>query len=114
VPHAREAASAPGPLDEVAEWAAFQLDLHGDISEFLRLTVERIAQNIQSYLGLSPDAGLDRLKQAMRPGDSQVVDIAELDGRKLRITVKQPDEFAGYWLEFSRDTAPNQMDLNPT
>ena len=56
--------------------------------------MERIAQNIQSYLGLSPDAGLDRLKQAMRPGDSQVVDIAELDGRKLRITVKQPDEFA--------------------
>ena len=32
------------------------------------------------------------------------MDIAELDGRKLRITVKQPDEFAGYWLEFSRNT----------
>ena len=71
VPHARDAASAAGRLDEVAEWAAFQFDLHGDISEFLRSTVESIAQNIQSYLGLSPDAGIDRLKQAMRPGTAK-------------------------------------------
>jgi energy-coupling factor transporter ATP-binding protein EcfA2 len=113
VPHAREGAGIPGPIDEVAEWAAFQFDLRGDISDFLRSAVERIAQGVQAFLGLSPTASTERIAQSFRPGDKELVDIVRTKADTFRLTVKQPEEFVGHWIEFSRGTAPNDMNLNP-
>jgi len=113
VPHARDAASIPGAIDEVARWAAFEFDLHGDVGDFLRSACENIAQRIQFYVGRSPNAGINQILQAVRPGDHRLVDIVQLDEDKYRITVKGLEEFAGYWLEFSRATAPLDMKLSP-
>jgi AAA domain, putative AbiEii toxin, Type IV TA system len=111
IPHARAAASRPGSIDEVANWAAFEFDLHGDVADFLRSEIERIAQTVQLYLGRSPHASMVQISAAMRPGDHRLVDIAKVNDGEYRITVKGVKEFSGYWVEFSRETAPAGMTL---
>lgn len=105
------AAATSDALNPVADWAAYVLDPTGEIEVLLRATVERIAQSIQSAQGLAPGRRFSSGSSGFNAIDSQLVDIAAMDDGRHRITVKAPEEFAGYWVEFDRQTSPSSMAL---
>jgi hypothetical protein len=43
--------------------------------------------------------------------DARLVRVEPIGNGNHRVTVIKPDEFAGYWLEFSRDTATSALML---
>ena len=108
---AQAAAKVPGPIDEVAEWAAYELDPLGDVETLLGLAVERIAHSIMEVLRLNPSVRLT--SPVGSAADARLVEVEPLDEGRYRITVKEPKEFIGYWLDFSRDTPSNALRLSP-
>lgn len=106
------AASDPGPIDEVTEWAAYSLDLSGDVFELLSAMVERIAHAIVEEQRISPDLRFDGPVGPTGEADARLVDVFHSSAsERHRIVVKAPSRFAGYWVEFDRDTPPSRLVL---
>jgi hypothetical protein len=110
---ARHAASEPGEIDAVAAWAAYHLDPTGDIKILLGAAVERIAHHIVEALRLEPERQFNAPVGPTAAVDDQLVDVTPIGNGGHRLTVKVPDEFAGYWVEFTRDTPPSSLTLGP-
>jgi hypothetical protein len=108
---AQEAAATPGPIDDVAAWVAFSLDPMGDVEVLLGAAVERIAHSIMEALRVEPDAQFSYPVGGSSESDARLVDVAALGHGKHRLTVRQPREFAGRWVEFSRDTPSTELQL---
>lgn len=110
---ARTAAAVPGPIEKVAEWSSFTLDPRGEVQTLLNAAVERIAHQIMEALRLQTDAAFTSPVGAASESDSRLVDVAFVGGGVHRITVKTPDDFTGWWLEFSRETPSAGLLLQP-
>lgn len=108
---AQEAASGGGPIDEVAAWCAFRLDPMGDVELLLGAAVERIAHSILEALRVDPTAEFSSPVGGTAASDSRLVAVVPRGNGFHRITVVQPYEFAGQWLEFSRDTPSTALQL---
>ncbi|HEX3962476.1 MAG TPA: AAA family ATPase [Trebonia sp.] len=107
---ARAAAALPGAIDNVAAWCAFALDLTGDVEALLNLAVERIAHEIIEAQRLDPE------RQFFSPvssdtGSDRLVSVKPAGAGRHMITVLRPEQFVGWWVEFGRDTPPNDIAL---
>ncbi|WP_369745691.1 AAA family ATPase [Paenarthrobacter sp. AMU7] len=109
---AQEAASRPGPIDDVARWCAFELDAMGDVEILLGAAVERIAHAIMEALRVEPLTQFTSPVGGSSISDSRLVDVTPLGDGRHRITVKKPEAFSGQWVDFSRDTPSNFLQLN--
>jgi hypothetical protein len=107
---ARAAAARPGAIDDVAVWCAFTLDLTGDVEKLLNLAVERIAHGIMEAQRLDPDRQF-HAPVGSGEGSNRLVTVAPIGVGKHMITVLRPEQFAGWWLEFDRNTPPNDLAL---
>lgn len=110
---AQSAASVPGAIDDVSEWAAYALDPSGDVFELLGAAVERIAQAIQVAQRLSPNAKFNAPVGSSAHVDGQLVNVTPVENDRHRITVKVPRDFAGHYVEFDRMTPPAHIHLLP-
>jgi hypothetical protein len=108
---ALEAAGHPGPIDDVAAWAAYALDPSGDVEQLLGAAVERIAHGIMEALRLDPDRQLSGPAGSTAAADSRLVEVAPLGAGRYKLTVKAPEQFQGWWLEFDRDTPSSDLNL---
>lgn len=108
---AQAAASAPGPIDLVSDWCAFSLDPLGDVEVLLGAAVERIAHSIMEALRVNPETEFRAPVGGSAVSDARLANITPLGDGRHRLTVKKPDAFAGYWLDFSRDTPSNKLIL---
>jgi len=108
------AANVAGPIDSVSDWAAYVLDPSGDVEELLGVAVESIAHKILEALRLSPLEQFTSPVGSGRESDSRLVVVNPIgtSGRH-RLTVREPVEFEGYWLEFDRNTPSNELNLTP-
>ncbi len=113
VVEARTAAATPGDIDQVAAWCAYELDMSGDVKELLGAAVEQIAHGIVEAQRLDPEAEFAAPVGGSAANDPRLVTVEPVGTGLHRITVIAPPEFAGYWVEFSRDTSPNSLVLQP-
>jgi len=95
----------------VARWAAFTLDPAGDLFTLLHIQVERIASRINLLMADNPGLKLTSIPDST--ADTQLVAVAPASEGHHRLTVKRPIEYAGYWVEFGRDTPPRDLRLRP-
>ncbi|MGE2767139.1 AAA family ATPase [Rhodococcus sp. 1.20] len=112
VPEARKAAGAPGPIDDVVVWCAYVLDPAGELEILVNVAVERVAHGIMEALRARPGGQFDYPIGSTSESDGRLVDVTPLGPGHHRITVKQPEAFRGYWVEFTRETASIKLDLN--
>jgi len=110
---ARMAAQQAGPLDDVSAWCAYSLDLMGDVFVLLEAAVEKIAHSVMESQRLDPTIALTSLVGPSSNNDSRIVNIECVSEGRHRLTVHAPQEFTGYWVEFSRDTPSSQLNLQP-
>lgn len=110
---AETAALSPGPIDDVAAWCAYDLDQLGDVEVLLNAAVERIAHAIMEALRVNPGTEFIAPVGASAATDARLVDVIPLGAGGHRLVVKEPAEFAGYSLEFSRDTPSSALTLSP-
>ncbi len=108
---AQQAASVPGAVDDVARWVAYTLDPMGDVEVLLGAAVERIAHSILEALRIEPEASFSSPVGGSSDSDARLVAVSSLGNGVHRITVLQPAEFAGRWVEFSRTTPPSDLQL---
>jgi predicted ATPase len=108
---AQKAASSPGAIDQVSAWCAFALDSFGDVSVLLGTAAERIAHSIMEALRMDPAAEFHAPVGVSAVTDGRLVTITPLGEGEYRMIIKKPDDFAGYWLDFSRDTPSNSLIL---
>jgi energy-coupling factor transporter ATP-binding protein EcfA2 len=109
-----EAAGVPCDLDQVASWVAFSLDPQGEIAKLLAVAVEHIAHGIQEALRMAPDSTFTRPVGSSSATDSLLATVESVGGTsRHRITVLVPQDFAGQWVEFDRDTPPSALNLMP-
>tara|TARA_R100000365_G_C2747768_1_gene78027 strand:- start:5519 stop:7366 length:1848 start_codon:yes stop_codon:yes gene_type:complete len=113
VTEATSAAAVAGALDVVAEWAAYELDLHGDIKELLDVAVERVAHSIMEALRENPGAQFTSTVGASAQADARIVSVTPLNDGVHRLEVIAPAAFAGWWLEFSRNSRAVDLELQP-
>jgi predicted ATPase len=107
------AAAVPGDIDAVSRWCAFELDPRGELEHLLGAAVERIASAINHAQGIDPSASFNGPVGTTSSIDQKLVDVQALAQGRYRLTVKLPAEFAGYWMDFDRDTPSSNMGLNP-
>jgi hypothetical protein len=110
---AQVAAATPGEIDAVAFWCAYTLDPLGDVHTLLSAAVERIAHAIMEALRVNPGTSFSEPVGGSAVSDARLVTVQPVSDGVHRLTVKRPDAFAGYWLEFSRETPSNQLILQP-
>jgi predicted ATPase len=108
---AQQAAGHPGAIDEVAAWCAYELDPLGDVETLLGVAVERIAHSIMEALRADPSVQFDAPVGGPDVSDARLVSIKPSANGFHLLTVRKPDAFAGYWLEFSRDTPSSELIL---
>jgi hypothetical protein len=114
VPQAIAAAGAPGPIDDVARWAAFQLDPSGELELLLNAEAERIAQALMVATRVSPGTVFGGPVGTNAEADARLVDVVPLETPgAYRLVVKSPQQFAGWTTEFSRQTPPDDIVLRP-
>jgi hypothetical protein len=101
---AQNAAASPGPIDKVAEWAAYELDPYGEFKFLLGAAVERVAHAIMEALLTDPGVRFNAPIGSTAESDAKLLDVVPMDNGTHRIVVTKPVEFAGYWVEFSRAT----------
>ena len=109
---AATAAEQPTALDAVAVWCAYALDPHGDVELLLSAAVEKIAHVLMEALRLDPETIFSAPVGATSVTDARLVTVSHLGNQTYRLTVKKPDQFEGYWLDFSRDTPSSQLNLS--
>lgn len=108
------AASTPGRIDAVAAWAAYRLNPSGDVFALLSASIEHLAHSLLEALRLSPTERFDQPVGSTARADSRLASVAYLPGTgKHRITVKLPEDFAGYWVDVDRQTTPDEIVLRP-
>lgn len=105
------AAEVPGDIDIVSDWCAFELDPRGELEHLLGSAVERIASAINHAQRIDPSASFIRPVGTSAAIDGKLVHIMPLAKGRYRLIVKVPTEFAGYWMDFDRDTSSNDMRL---
>lgn len=110
---ARRAAQSPGSIDAVAAWCGYKLDPSGAVFTLLRAAVERIAHSVMEALLTNPGMEFTAPVGGGSASDARLVDVQPRANGVHRLTVKQPAEFAGCWVEFSRDTPSTSLDLRP-
>ncbi|AYV29942.1 hypothetical protein EES41_24795 [Streptomyces sp. ADI95-16] len=110
---AAQAASSPGPIDAVVDWCAYEVDLRGDIELLLNIAVERVAHALQEAIRSDPEAQFSMPVGASSVADARLVEVVPIGDGFHRLVVRTPKPFVGYWLEFSRDTASSQLNLQP-
>ncbi|QKZ19924.1 ATP-binding protein [Streptomyces chartreusis] len=110
---ARRAAEESGPIDQVADWCAYRLDLMGDVFTLLGVAVEKIAHSLMEAQRLDPDIEFQAPVGPSAETDARLVRVEPTEPGFHRLTVIAPREFAGYWLEFSRDTPSSGLVLQP-
>lgn len=113
VREAQEAARLAGALDDVAAWAAYELDLAGDVKSLLEIAVERIAHSVMQAQRSTPEAEFGTPVGINSESDSRLVTVRPAGQGRHIIEVIAPKEFEGYWLEFSRETRAVDLQLNP-
>lgn len=74
--------------------------------------MERIAHSIMEALGVNPEITFHAPVGGSAVSDARLVSVAPLGDGIHRLTVIKPDEFAGQWLNFSRDTPSSRLNLN--
>jgi hypothetical protein len=111
----REAAHAAalhrGPIDAVAGWSAYDLDPMGEVAALLAVSVERIAHAIMEALRISPGAEFTAPIGGSATSDDRLVAVEPLRPGVHKLIVKEPSEFRGYWVEFSRETPSSELVL---
>jgi AAA domain, putative AbiEii toxin, Type IV TA system len=107
---AQAAAGHSGAIDDVAVWCSFTLDLTGDVEKLLNLAVERIAHGIMEGQRLDPGRQFNA-PVGSGAKSSRLVEVTPIDAGRHVITVLRPEQFAGWWLEFDRNTPPNHLVL---
>lgn len=110
---AAAAAAASGDIDPVATWCAYSLDPLGDVEALLNVAVERIAHSIMEALRVNPETLFNAPVGGSATSDARLVSVVPVGGGVHRLTVLKPDDFHGYFLEFSRDTPSSQLVLQP-
>ncbi|WP_203602900.1 ATP-dependent nuclease [Streptomyces coelicoflavus] len=110
---ARTAASVPGEIDRVADWCSYEVDPLGEVELLLNVAVERIAHSIMEALRAEPAAQFCTPIGSSAEADSRLVRVEPIREGVHRLTVVTPKEFKGYWLEFSRETRPSELILQP-
>lgn len=108
---AQVAASIPGDIDLVVEWFAYALDPRGDVFTLLSARVEGIAHRLMEAQRVSPNQQFVRPVGQTGQSDSKLVDVEPIDGGSHRIIVQRPAEFAGWSLDFNRETPASQLNL---
>ena len=108
---ATAAAASAGDIDLVAGWCSYALDPLGDVETLLNAAVERIAHSLMEALRTEPGTEFTAPVGGSSVSDARLVAVAPLGGGAHRLTVLKPDEFAGYFLEFSRETPSSQLQL---
>jgi hypothetical protein len=109
---AQAAARTPGAIDEVANWCAYELDPIGDVEALLNVAVERIAHAIMEALRINPAARFNVPIGGSAVTDARLVSVDPVGDGVHRLMVKEPAEFRGYWLDFSRETPSSQLVLH--
>lgn len=109
---ARSAAGSAGPIDDVAQWCAYELDMSGDLLLLLHVAVEGVAHRIMEAQRSTPGATFGA-PVGGGPGVDRLVRVEPVDADSHRITVVLPREFEGHSVEFSRDTPSSLLDLIP-
>lgn len=110
---AATAASSVGDIDPVAAWCAYVLDPLGDVETLLNAAVERIAHSIMEALRVNPHIEFRVPVGGSGDADARLVRVEPTGSGSHKLTVLKPDEFAGFCLEFSRDTPSSQLVLRP-
>ncbi|MFE1295758.1 ATP-dependent endonuclease [Streptomyces sp. NPDC058731] len=110
---ARDAASSPGAIDQVADWCSYAVDPLGEVELLLNIAIERIAHSIMEALRAEPGARFSKPIGSSAEADSRLVQVEAIREGIHRLTVVTPKEFRGYWLEFSRETRPSELVLQP-
>ncbi|MCJ1683270.1 ATP-dependent endonuclease [Rathayibacter sp. VKM Ac-2928] len=110
---AQKAAAIPGPIDDVAAWCAFSLDPAGDVRLLLEAALERIAHTMMEAIRSTPEQVLVAPVGPTAISDLRLVDVTHLGDSRYRLTVKKPETFAGFYLDFSRSTPSDQLTLMP-
>lgn len=113
VVEATRAAAQPSDLDTVAEWAAYELDLRGDVKELLDVAVERVAHSIMEALRENPAAQFTSTVGTSAQADARLVTVSPVAQGVHRLEVIAPLAFAGWWLEFSRESRATELNLLP-
>jgi len=107
----RAAASQPGPIDEVVDWFAYDLDPLGELGWLIQGTLERIANALTQAQGLDPEVVLHSPVGPSARSDARLVDVESLGNGRYKISMKAPTEFVGFYVEVDRDTAPSDIRL---
>lgn len=110
---ARAAAAKSSALDSVVEWAAYSLDVDGDVANLLGQAVERVAHAIMEAQRIDKDLRANAPVGSSAAFDRRLVNVEPAGEGAHRITVIAPEPFVDYWLEFSRETPSTALTLNP-
>ncbi|MDH2442556.1 AAA family ATPase [Amnibacterium sp. CER49] len=113
VVQATAAAAQPSGIDEAALWAAYELDLHGDVEVLLNVAVERVAHAIMLAERAGPATEFRTPVGGSAVADARLVRVEPIEPGRHRITVLTPEPFVGYWLEFTRATPSTELQLRP-
>lgn len=113
IPAAIKAAAVPSGIDDAAQWAAYKLDLQGDVENLLNVAVERVAQAINLAERTGPSKEFRAPVGPTALADSRLVRVEPIEPGRHRLTVLTPEPFVGYWLEFTRATPSIDLQLRP-
>jgi hypothetical protein len=113
VAQAKVAASVPSPIDDVVQWCAYRLDPSGDLELMLNVAAERAAHAIMEAERTSPGVVFRAPVGGNAVADARLLRVDPVQDGRYRLTVIAPQQFIGYWLEFSRDTPSSDLQLQP-
>lgn len=113
VAQAARAAELPCAIDAAAIWAAYELDLQGDVEILLNVAVERVAHAIMEAERAGPGTEFRAPVGGTATADARLVRVDPVAPGRHRITVLAPEPFIGFWLEFTRSTPSSELELNP-
>ena len=82
------------------------MDANVDLFRLLTLEVERIGTR------LLRDLEYEQKEYALSAPDAELVEVRDLGERVFRITVRTPRQFAGYYLDVSREKPLSSWELS--
>jgi len=112
-PQAAAAAESTGALDDVATWSAYKLDSTGELELLLNVAIEELAHSVMTYERSNPGRPFHMPSGERGSAFARLATVEEIGGGVSRITVTAPEQFRGYWVEFSRDTPASALQLQP-
>lgn len=109
------AASVAGPIDQVADWAAYELDPAGEVKTLLSVAVVRICQAIQQAQLLDPAQVFSAPVGPSAPADARLVAVSPLERAGFhRARVLAPASYADWFVDFDVNTpAPSLVPRAP-